>query len=199
MPVPALCLNQAGIYAADIIAPEALIGTGAITTASTLIVRKTGDSVKKLSQQLVKASDGLYKTKTLNTQPVVSFIKSETAAGAVLSSKTENYVRDIQKTNTNQLVKLFDKTQTDGNINIFGKSIVQVLGDEGSNTKGTIKIVASESLSDKGIYVYAQSLAGGIPLNEVRNSKDVVYYAKFEGKVINLRNYSTSAQESKAR
>ncbi len=34
---------------------------------------------------------------------------------------------------------------------------------------------------------------------EVRNAKGIVYYAKFEGKIINLRNYSTSAQESKAR
>ena len=34
---PALCLNQAGIYAADIVAPEAIIGTGAVgTTGSTL-------------------------------------------------------------------------------------------------------------------------------------------------------------------
>ncbi len=37
---PALCLNQAGIYAADIVAPEAIIGTGAVTTGSTLILGK---------------------------------------------------------------------------------------------------------------------------------------------------------------
>ncbi|NWK88077.1 DUF637 domain-containing protein [Raoultella terrigena] len=196
---PALCLNQAGIYAADIVAPEALIGTGAITTASTLIIGKTEDSLKKLSQQLVKTYDELNITKTLNIQPVAGFIKRETAAGASLSTKTADYVRNIQKTNTDQLVKLFDKTQPDGNVNVFGKSIVQVLGDGGSNRKGTTKVFASESISDTDIYAYAQSLAGGIPLNEVRSSKGVVYYAKFEGKIINLRNYSTSAQESKAR
>lgn len=33
----------------------------------------------------------------------------------------------------------------------------------------------------------------------MRNAKGVVYYAKYDGKIINLRNYSTSAQESKAR
>ncbi|MGO2440581.1 hypothetical protein [Serratia proteamaculans] len=196
---PALCLNQAGIYAADIVAPEAIIGTGAVTTGSTLILGKTEDSVKKLTQQLVKTSDELYKTKNFNAQPVADFIKGETAAGTNLSTKTADYLRDIQKVNTDQLVKLFDKTQSDGNVTVFGKSIAQVLGDGGSNRKGTTKVFASESLGDKEIYDYAQSLAGGLPLKEVRNSKGIVYYAKFEGKIINLRNYSTSAQESKAR
>ena len=196
---PALCLNQAGIYAADIVAPEAIIGTGAVTTGSTLILGKTEDSLKKLSQQLVKAYDELNITKTLNIQPVAGFIKGETAAGTGLSTKTADYVRDIQKVNTSQLVKLFDKSQPDGNINIFGKSIAQVLGDGGSNRKGTTKVFASEALNEKDIYNYAQSLTGGIPLIEVRNAKGVVYYAKYDGKIINLRNYSTSAQESKAR
>ncbi|MGO3395999.1 MAG: DUF637 domain-containing protein [Serratia proteamaculans] len=196
---PALCLNQAGIYAADIVAPEAIIGTGAVTTGSMLILGKTEDSVKKLTQQLVKTSDELYKTKNFNAQPVADFIKGETAAGTNLSTKTADYLRDIQKVNTDQLVKLFDKTQSDGNVTVFGKSIAQVFGDGGSNRKGTTKVFASESLGDKEIYDYAQSLAGGLPLKEVRNSKGIVYYAKFEGKIINLRNYSTSAQESKAR
>ncbi|WP_420284581.1 hypothetical protein [Serratia liquefaciens] len=47
---PALCLNQAGIFAADIVAPEAIIRTGAVTTGSTLILGKTEDSVRKLSR-----------------------------------------------------------------------------------------------------------------------------------------------------
>ncbi|QJW54280.1 16S rRNA endonuclease CdiA [Serratia plymuthica] len=108
---PALCLNQAGIYAADIVAPEAIIGTGAITTGSTLILGKTEDSVKKLTQQLVKTSDELYKTKNFNAQPVADFIKGETAAGTNLSTKTADYLRDIQKVNTDQLVKVFDPKQ----------------------------------------------------------------------------------------
>lgn len=196
---PALCLNQAGIYAADIVAPEAIIGTGAITAGSTLILGKTEDSMKTLGRQLVNIFDEFNQTKRFNTQPVASFIKGETASGANLSTKTADYVRDIQKVNTSQLVKLFDKSQPDGNINIFGKSIAQVLGDGGSNRKGTTKVFASESLNDKDIYTYAQSLAGSIPLIEVRNAKGVVFYAKYDGKIINLRNYSTSAQESKAR
>lgn len=196
---PALCLNQAGIYAADIVAPEAIIGTGAVTIGSTLILGKTEDSMKKLGRQLVNVFDEFNQTKRFNTQSVTSFIKEETAAGTHLSTKTADSVRNIQKTNTDQLVKLFDKSQPDGNINILGKSIAQVLGDGGSNRKGTTKVFSSESLNDKDIYTYAQSLAGSIPLIEVRNAKGVVYYAKYDGKIINLRNYSTSAQESKAR
>ncbi|HGE8299580.1 TPA: hypothetical protein ACGD5G_004962, partial [Serratia marcescens] len=120
---PALCLNQAGIYAADIVAPEAIIGTGAITTGSTLILGKTEDSVRKLSRQLVNASDELYKTKTLNTQPVADFIKGETAAGANLSTKTADYLREIQKVNTNQLVKVFDPKQNESKLNVFVSSL----------------------------------------------------------------------------
>ncbi|MDK5223124.1 DUF637 domain-containing protein [Serratia nevei] len=125
---PALCLNQAGIYAADIVAPEAIIGTGAVTTGSTLILGKTEDSVRKLSRQLVNASDELYKTKTFNTQPVADFIKGETAAGANLSTKTADYLRDMQKVNTNQLVKVFDPKQNESKLNVFGQQFEQVLG-----------------------------------------------------------------------
>ncbi|HHK8322402.1 TPA: DUF637 domain-containing protein, partial [Serratia marcescens] len=123
---PALCLNQAGIYAADIVAPEAIIGTGAVTTGSTLILGKTEDSVRKLSRQLVNASDELYKTKTFNTQPVADFIKGETAAGANLSTKTADYLRDMQKVNTNQLVKVFDPKQNESKLNVFGQQFEQV-------------------------------------------------------------------------
>ena len=128
---PALCLNQAGIYAADIVAPEAIIGTGAITTGSTLILGKTEDSVRKLSRQLVNASDELYKTKTFNTQPVADFIKGETAAGTNLSTKTADYLRDMQKTSTDQLVKVFDPKQNDSKLNVFGQQFEQVLGEGG--------------------------------------------------------------------
>lgn len=53
---PALCLNQAGIYAADIVAPEALIGTGAITTASTLII---GKNRRQLEEAFAAVGEGL--------------------------------------------------------------------------------------------------------------------------------------------
>lgn len=196
---PALCLNQAGIYAADIVAPEAIIGTGAVTTGSTLILGKTEDSLKKLSQQLVTAYDELNITKTLNIQPVAGFIKGETAAGAGLSTKTAAYVRDIQKINTDQLVKVFDPNQSSDKLNVFGKEFAQVLGDGGSNKYGTTKVFATEKLSERDILNYAQSLAGPVPLQEQKTPLGIVYYAKKDGMTINLRNFSRSKDDTKAR
>ncbi|MGQ6427300.1 DUF637 domain-containing protein [Serratia sp. IR-2025] len=196
---PALCLNQAGIYAADIVAPEAIIGTGAITTGSTLILGKAEDSVRKLSRQLVNASDELYKTKTFNTQPVADFIKGETAAGANLSTKTADYLRDMQKVNTNQLVKVFDPKQNESKLNVFGQQFEQVLGEGGSNKSGTTKVFATEKLSKQEIIDYAQSLAGTMPLEEIKTPKGMVYFAKKDGMVINLRDFSKSEDSTKAR
>ena len=196
---PALCLNQAGIYAADIVAPEAIIGTGAITTGSTLILGKTEDSVKKLTQQLVKTSDELYKTKNFNAQPVADFIKGETAAGTNLSTKTADYLRDIQKVNTDQLVKVFDPKQGESKLNVFGRQFEQVLGDGGSDRKGKTKVFASQTLTEREIFDYAQSLIEGIPLKEVITPKGTVYFAKSGDMTVNLRNYSSSAGETQAR
>ena len=195
---PALCLNQAGIYAADIVAPEAIIGTGAVTTGSTLILGKTEDSLK-LSQQLVKAYDELNITKTLNIQPVAGFIKGETAAGASLSTKTADYVRDIQKTNTDQLVKVFDPKQSSDKLNVFGKEFAQVLGDGGSNIQGNTKVFATEGLSQQQIFDYAQSLTGGKPLIEIPTAPGRFYAKLDDGSTINLRNYSESSDKTKAR
>ncbi len=196
---PALCLNQAGIYAADIVAPEAIIGTGAVTTGSTLILGKTEDNLKKLSQQLVKAYDELNITKTLNIQPVAGFIKGETAAGANLSTKTADYVRDIQKTNTDQLVKVFDPKQSSDKLNVFGKEFAQVLGDGGGNKYGTTKVFATEKLSDRDIIDYAQSLTGGEPFKEVTTPLGTVYFSKKDGVTISLRDYSASEEKTNAR
>ncbi|HAT4985716.1 TPA: filamentous hemagglutinin N-terminal domain-containing protein [Serratia marcescens] len=197
---PALCLNQAGIYAADIVAPEAIIGTGAVTTGSTLILGKTEDSVRKLSRQLVNASDELYKTKTLNTQPVADFIKGETAAGASLSTKTADYLREIQKVNTNQLVKVFDPKQNESKLNVFGQQFEQVLGEGGSNKQGNTKVFATENLSKQAIFDYAQSLTGGKPLIEVR--KDALWTVVLNektGEKLTLRSVSSSKEDTKAR
>ncbi|CEL82402.1 hemagglutinin family protein [Klebsiella quasipneumoniae] len=196
---PALCLNQAGIYAADIVAPEAIIGTGAVTTGSTLILGKTEGSLKKLSQQLVKAYDELNITKRLNIQPVAGFIKGETAAGAGLSTKTADYVRDIQKTNTDQLVKVFDPKQSSDKLNVFGKEFAQVLGDGGGNKYGTTKVFATEKLSDRDIIDYAQSLTGGAPFKEVTTPLGTVYFSKKDGVTISLRDYSASEEKTNAR
>ncbi|WP_336843903.1 DUF637 domain-containing protein [Serratia nevei] len=196
---PALCLNQAGIYAADIVAPEAIIGTGAVTTGSTLILGKTEDSVRKLSRQLVNASDELYKTKTFNTQPVADFIKGETAAGTNLSTKTADYLRDMQKVNTNQLVKVFDPKQNDSKLNVFGQQFEQVLGEGGSNKQGNSKVFSTEKLSQQVIFDYAQSLTGGKPLTELPTAPGRFYAVLDNGGILNLRNVSRSSDETKAR
>ncbi|WP_428847987.1 hypothetical protein [Serratia marcescens] len=197
---PALCLNQAGIYAADIVAPEAIIGTGAVTTGSTLILGKTEDSVRKLSRQLVSASDELYKTKTFNTQPVADFIKGETTAGTNLSTKTADYLRDMQKVNTSQLVKVFDPKQNESKLNVFGQQFEQVLGEGGSNKQGNTKVFATENLSKQEIFDYAQSLTGGKPLIEVR--KDALWTVVLNektGEKLTLRSVSSSKEDTKAR
>lgn len=196
---PALCLNQAGIYAADIVAPEAIIGTGALTTGSTLILGKSEDGVKRLSRQLVNVTDELYKTKTFNTQPVADFIKGETAAGANLSTKTADYLRDMQKVSTNQLVKVFDPKQNESKLNVFGQQFEQVLGENGGNKTGTTKVFATEKLSEQEIINYAQSLAGTAALKRVDTPLGVIYVAKKDGMTINLREYSSSKDETKAR
>ena len=130
---PALCLNQAGIYAADIVAPDAIIGTGAVTAGSTLIVGKTQDSVKKLAQQVVKVTDESFKNKAFNTQPVAEFIKGESTAGSGLSTKTVDYLRDIQKTNTDKLVMDYDSNE----LKVFEKQFERMLREGGSAGKGT--------------------------------------------------------------
>ncbi|WP_375379702.1 hypothetical protein [Raoultella planticola] len=196
---PALCLNQAGIYAADIVAPEAIIGTGAVTTGSTLILGKTADSMKKLGRQLVNVFDEFNQTKRFNTQSVASFIKGETAAGTNLSTKTADYVRDIQKTNTDQLVKVFDPKQSSDKLNVFGKEFAQMLGDGGSNKYGTTKVFATEKLSDRDIIDYAQSLTGGEPFKEVTTPLGTVYFSKKDSVTISLRDYSASEEKTNAR
>jgi len=196
---PALCLNQAGIYAADILAPDAVIGTGAITSGATLIVGKTQVTTTKLAQQLSKTADDLYVSKALNTRPVADFIKGETASGANLSTQTADYLRNIQKTNTAQLVRMFDPKQSENKLNVFGKEFTQVLGDGGSNKQGNTKVFATETLSTQDIFNYAQSLTGGKPLVEIPTAPGRYYAVLDSGATINLRNVSRSADETKAR
>ncbi|HDG9830983.1 TPA: DUF637 domain-containing protein [Raoultella ornithinolytica] len=197
---PALCLNQAGIYAADIVAPEAIIGTGAVTTGSTLILGKTEDSVKKLSRQLVNVFDEFYKTKTFNIQPVAGFIKGETAAGANLSTKTADYVKSLQKDNTAKLVSIFNKQNPNAELNVFGKPLQQVLGPGGSDTRGKTKVFASEKLTEDEIISFATSLTGGIPFKEQILPDGRLMYAKInDNQTINLRDFSASAEKTGAR
>uniref|UniRef100_UPI0034D3768F DUF637 domain-containing protein n=1 Tax=Klebsiella oxytoca TaxID=571 RepID=UPI0034D3768F len=197
---PALCLNQAGIYAADIVAPEAIIGTGAVTAGSTLILGKTEDSLKKLSQQLVKTYDELNITKTLNIQSVASFIKGETASGANLTTKTADYVKSLQKNNTTKLVSIFNKQNPNAELNVFGKSLQQVLGPGGSDTRGRTKVFASEKLTEDEIINFATSLTGGVPFKEQILPDGRLMYAKInDNQTINLRNFSATAEKTGAR
>lgn len=133
-----------------------------------------------------------------NTQSVASFIKGETAAGTNLSTKTADYVRDIQKTNTDQLVKVFDPKQSSDKLNVFGKEFAQVLGDGGSNIQGNTKVFATEGLSQQQIFDYAQSLTGGKPLIEIPTAPGRFYAKLDDGSTINLRSYSESSDKTKA-
>ncbi|CAM7645406.1 Putative hemagglutinin [Klebsiella michiganensis] len=197
---PALCLNQAGIYAADIVAPEAIIGTGAITAGSTLILGKTEDSMKTLGRQLVNVFDEFNQTKRFNTQPVASFIKGETASGANLSTKTADYVKSLQRDNTAKLVGVFNKQNPNAELNVFGKSLQQVLGPGGSDTRGRTKVFASEKLTEDEIISFATSLTGGIPFKESVLSEGRLMYAKInDNQTINIRNFSTSSEITGAR
>ncbi|HDY3606670.1 TPA: DUF637 domain-containing protein [Klebsiella michiganensis] len=197
---PALCLNQAGIYAADIVAPEAIIGTGAITAGSTLILGKTEDSMKTLGRQLVNVFDEFNQTKRFNTQPVASFIKGETASGANLSTKTADYVKSLQRDNTAKLVGVFNKQNPNAELNVFGKSLQQVLGPGGSDTRGRTKVFASEKLTEDEIISFATSLTGGIPFKEGVLSEGRLMYAKInDNQTINIRNFSTSSEITGAR
>lgn len=93
-----------------------------------------------------------------------------------------------------------DKAQSDSKLNVFGKQIEQVLGTGGSNTSGTTKVFASQSLTDQDIISYAQSLAGDVLLEERKTPLGVIYIAKKEGRpTINLRNFSSSKEKTEAR
>ena len=93
---PAICVNQAGIYAVDIIAPEAIIGTGPIVAGTTLVVGKTIDSTKKLAQQATNTAEDAIKNMAFNVQPVTEIVNKE-IAGFSLSAKTISSLNDATK------------------------------------------------------------------------------------------------------
>lgn len=197
---PALCLNQAGIYAADIFASEAAIGAGSLAAGTTLIVGKSRDAVTKLGRQVMVTADEALKNKAFNVQPVAAFIETETVVGTELSIKTVDYIKDLQKSNINQLVKIFDKKNPNIELNVFGKPIQQVFGRGGSDTRGKTKVFSSEALTDAEIINFASSLTGGVAFSEKIMSDGRIMYAKIDNnQTINLRNFSSSAAETGAR
>ncbi|HHR1265239.1 TPA: DUF637 domain-containing protein [Klebsiella oxytoca] len=89
---PALCLNQAGIHAIDMVAPEAAIGTNALTAGSVWVLGKSETSVQGLAQKLLSTSDELYRSGRINTSPLAEFIKGETNTSINLPVKTKDYL-----------------------------------------------------------------------------------------------------------
>ncbi|WP_152610451.1 hypothetical protein [Serratia marcescens] len=117
-----------------------------------------------------------------------------------MSTKTADYLREIQKVNTNQLVKVFDPKQNESKLNVFGQQFEQVLGGGGGNKQGNTKVFATENLSKQAIFDYAQSLTGGKPLIEVR--KDALWTVVLNektGEKLTLRSVSSSKEDTKAR
>ncbi|MDW4552505.1 hypothetical protein [Raoultella planticola] len=159
--------NQRDILAADKGDKEAAKRVQSRREAAIIVAAASGGGMALTAggMTLVGAAPELV---LANTQSVASFIKGETAAGMNLSTKTADYVRDIQKTNTDQLVKVFDPKQSSDKLNVFGKEFAQVLGDGGSNKYGTTKVFATEKLSDRDIIDYAQSLTGESHLKKSR-------------------------------
>lgn len=84
---PALCVNQAGIYAVDIIAPEAIIGVGPIAACSTWFVGKSSETTKKLALETIKSADNTRKNSAFNIQIVADLIKKDVSVGSVLPKK----------------------------------------------------------------------------------------------------------------
>ncbi|WP_213223405.1 hypothetical protein [Klebsiella grimontii] len=80
-----------------------------------------------------------------------------------LSTKTADYVKSLQRDNTAKLVGVFNKQNPNAELNVFGKSLQQVLGPRGSDTRGRTKVFASEKLTEDEIISFATSLTGGIP------------------------------------
>lgn len=134
-----------------------------------------------------------------NTQPVADLVKTQTATDARLSAQTAEKLRELQKTGTDQLVNVFDPKQGESKLNVFGQQFEQVLGEGGGNKSGTTKVFATEKLSRQEIIDYAQSLAGAVPLEAKKTPKGMVYFAKKDGVIINLRDFSKSEDDTKAR
>ena len=94
---PALCLNQAGIYAADIFASEAAIGVGPLAAGTTLIVGKSRDAVTKLGRQVMVTADEALKNKAFNVQPVAELVKKDVVDSSRLSKKTADYLKETNE------------------------------------------------------------------------------------------------------
>ncbi|EMZ8851969.1 hypothetical protein ABE783_001522 [Salmonella enterica] len=73
------------------------------------------------------------------------------------------------------------------------------LSDRLRQRKLMVLLPVDEVWGSQEIFNYAQSLAGEVALTERRTALGTVYYAKNNGVTINLRNYSNSQEDTKAR
>jgi hypothetical protein len=137
------------------------------------------------------------KRSTLSRLPILS--KKKWLLGRICRLKRQIICGTCRRLILTNWLNFSIKTQPDGSVTVFGKSIAQVLGEGGSNKYGTTKVFATKKLSRQEIIDYAQSLAGAVPLEEKKTPKGMVYFAKKDGVTINLREYSDSKEQTKAR
>lgn len=137
------------------------------------------------------------KRSTLSQLPILS--KKKWLLGRICRLKRQIICGTCRRLILTNWLNFSIKTQPDGSVTVFGKSIAQVLGEGGSNKYGTAKVFATERLSEREIIDYAQSLAGTVPLEEKRTPLGTIYVAKKDGMTINLRDFSSSQEDTKAR
>ena len=137
------------------------------------------------------------KRSTLSRLPILS--KKKWLLGRICRLKRQIICGTCRRLILTNWLNFSIKTQPDGSVTVFGKSIAQVLGEGWSNKYGTTKVFATEKLSRQEIIDYAQSLAGAVPLEEKKTPKGMVYFAKKDGVIINLRDFSKSEDDTKAR
>ncbi len=98
---PVLCLNQAGIYAADIAAPEAAVGTGSLLAGSTILVGKSQEEAVQFGRQVVAASGNLLKDGKANQGKLGEFIA---AKGVAKNNNFDRFKKDDLVSSANKLI-----------------------------------------------------------------------------------------------
>ncbi|CAH0263238.1 hypothetical protein SRABI13_03273 [Erwinia aphidicola] len=102
---PVLCLNQAGIYAADIAAPEAAVGTGSLLAGSTILVGKSQVEAVQFGRQVVAASGNLLKDGKANQGKLGEFIAGKVTSGAENAATYPKLKDDLIQQNLSNIAK----------------------------------------------------------------------------------------------
>ncbi|WP_426768504.1 hypothetical protein [Erwinia aphidicola] len=98
---PVLRLNQAGIYAADIAAPEAAVGSGSLLAGSTILVGKSQEEAVQFGRQVVAASGNLLKDGKANQGKLGEFIA---AKGVAKNNNFDRFKKDDLVSSANKLI-----------------------------------------------------------------------------------------------